>query len=391
MADLLDRGGLAVFDEITGQHVASGSVPGVVALVASDDEVHVATAGALAIGGSPVQRDSLFRIASVTKPIVGAAALALVAEGLFTLDEPIDRLVPELADRRVLRSMDGALDDTVPADRPITARDLLTFTFGFGVSVGMFMAERPWPIMAAERELSLCTFGPPYPARVPPADAWMAGLGSLPLMAQPGARWLYNTGASVLGVLLGRAASRPLAAVLESRLFEPLGMGDTSMWTSATDRLATAYAATPEGFEVWDPADGGAWSRPPSFEDGAAGLVSTVDDLLAFARMLRRRGDGLLPAELVAAMTTNQLRPEQAASDGGPILRGRGWGLCQSVITQGERAGAFGWDGGLGTTWLVDPVRDLTVIVMTQRIFSSPDPPQVHKDLQAAAYAALRA
>jgi CubicO group peptidase (beta-lactamase class C family) len=181
----------------------------------------------------------------------------------------------------------------------------------------------------------------------------------------------------------------PLSEVFSSRLFEPLGMRDTSTWTSDVDRLATAYAGTPDGPEVWDPADGGAWSRPPSFEDGAASLVSTVDDLLAFARMLQRGGDRVVAPELVAAMTSNQLDPSQAGSGAAPILLGRGWGFCQSVLTQGPRAGAFGWDGGLGTTWLVDPVRDLTVIVLTQRLFSSPDPPEVHVDLQAAAYAAL--
>ncbi len=369
--------------------MASDGVPGIVALVASGDQVHVATAGALSIGGAPVARDSMFRIASVTKLVTGAATLALVGEGLFSLDEPVDRLVPELADRRVLRRMDAPLDDTVRAERAITARDLLTFTFGFGISAAMFTAERPWPILEAERGLHLHTFGPPDPAHQPAGDAWIEALGSLPLLAQPGETWLYNTGASVLGVLIARAAGAPLSEVLASRLFEPLGMRDTAMWASDVDRLATAYVATGDGLEVWDPALSGAWSRPPNFEDGAAGLVSTVDDLLSFARMLRRDGDGVIAPALVDAMTTNQLRDSQAATESAPILLGRGWGFCQSVITQGPRTGAFGWDGGLGTTWLVDPARDLTVIVMTQRLFSSPDPPQVHVDLQTAAYGAL--
>lgn len=208
MADPLRRDGLEAFDETARRHVASGGVPGIVALVASGGQVHVATAGALSIGGAPVARDSMFRIASVTKPVTGATTLALVGEGLFSLDEPVDRLVPELADRRVLRRMDAPLDDTVRAERAITVRDLLTFTFGFGFSAAMFMAERPWPILEAERGLHLHTLGPPDPAHQPTGDAWIGALGSLPLLAQPGETWLYNTGASVLGVLIGRAALR---------------------------------------------------------------------------------------------------------------------------------------------------------------------------------------
>jgi CubicO group peptidase (beta-lactamase class C family) len=388
MAEPLRRSGLEGFDETALRHVDAGGVPGVVALVASGDQVHVATAGTLSLGGAPVKRDTLFRIASVTKPVTGAATLALATEGLLSLDEPIDRHVPELADRRVLRRPDAELDDTVPAERAITVRDLLTFTFGFGASGEMFTAERPWPVVMAERALDLHTLGPPDPVHQPETDAWIAGLGSLPLMAQPGESWLYNTGASVLGVLIQRVTGVPLSEVFASRLFQPLGMHDTTMWTSDVGRLATAYVATANGFEMWDAPDGG-WSRPPRFEDGAAGLVSTVDDLLAIARMLLAGGDGIVAPELVAAMTTNQLRSSQGGAGAAPILLGRGWGFCQSVLTEGPRAGAFGWNGGLGTTWLVDPVRSLTVIVMTQRLFSSPDPPQVHVDLQAAAYAAL--
>jgi CubicO group peptidase (beta-lactamase class C family) len=252
----------------------------------------------------------------------------------------------------------------------------------------MFTAERPWPVVMAERALDLHTLGPPDPVHQPETDAWIAGLGSLPLMAQPGESWLYNTGASVLGVLIQRVTGVPLSEVFASRLFQPLGMHDTTMWTSDVGRLATAYVANANGFEMWDAPDGG-WSGPPRFEDGAAGLVSTVDDFLAFARMLLAGGDGIVAPELVAAMTTNQLRSSQGGAGAAPILLGRGWGFCQSVLTEGPRAGSFGWNGGLGTTWLVDPVRSLTVIVMTQRLFSSPDPPQVHVDLQAAAYAAL--
>jgi CubicO group peptidase (beta-lactamase class C family) len=333
-----------------------------------------------------VARDSIFRIASTTKPITAAATLAVAAEGLIGLDEPVDRLLPELAGRRVLRRMDGRLDDTVPAARAITVRDLLTFTFGFGMVGEMFAAPKPWPVVAATQELRLATIGPPDPPVPPDPDTWIAALGSLPLLAQPGERWMYNTGAQVLGVLLARAAAQPFSEVLATRIFEPLGMRDTGFWTADTYRLATAYRPAPDGLAVWDE-PGGKWSRPPAFGDGAAGLVSTADDLLAFARMLLRGGAPVLPAHAVRAMTTDQLTPAQKARGGllPGFFDGRSWGFCQAVYD----SGAFGWDGGLGTSWLVDPSQDLTVIVLTQRMFESPDPPQVHRDIQAAAYAAL--
>jgi CubicO group peptidase (beta-lactamase class C family) len=291
VADGLTAAGLARVHAAAEQHVGDDRVPGLVALVARGEQVHVEALGKLAVGGGPVARDSIFRISSTTKPITGAATLALAAEGLLALDEPVDRLLPELSGRRVLRRMDGPLDDTVPAARAITARDLLTFTFGFGMAMEMFTAARPWPVVEAAEALQLATIGPPDPQLQPDPDTWIAGLGTLPLLAQPGERWFYNTGASVLGVLLARAAGEPLARVLRSRIFAPLGMRDTAFFTTATERLATGYRPTPGGLVVSDPPDG-AWSRPPAFGDAAAGLVSTADDLLAFARMLLHGGAG---------------------------------------------------------------------------------------------------
>jgi CubicO group peptidase (beta-lactamase class C family) len=387
MADRLTAAGLAALHDVAERHVADGTVPGLVALVASGHDVHVEAVGRLSIDGPPVARDSLFRIASMTKPPTGAATMALIEEGLIGLDEPVDRLLPELAGRRVLRTMNGPLDDTVPASRAITTRDLLTFTFGFGFVVDMFMAAEPFPVVMAADEARLSTIGPPNVAIQPDPDTWIAGLGSLPLLAQPGERWMYNTGASVLGVLLSRAAGQSFGDVLRTRLFDPLGMADTSFWASQPDRLATAYrSARGGGLEVWDGPDG-AYSRAPAFEDGAAGLVSTADDMLAFARMFLRGGDPVLSAESVRAMTTDQLTPGQKARGGlgSDFFDHQSWSFCQSV----HDSGAFGWDGGFGTTWLVDPVRDLVVIVLTQRMFDAPGLPEPHASIQTAAYAAL--
>ena len=367
-------------------HVGDSGVPGLVALVARGDEVQVETLGNLSVGGEPVRRDSLFRIASTTKPITGAATLAVIEEGLIGLDEPVDRLLPELAERRVLARMDGPLDETVAAERPITTRDLLTFTFGFGMIGDMFGAGTPWPVLAAARERRLGTIGPPNPDLQPDPDTWIAGLGSLPLLHQPGERWMYNTGASVLGVLLARATGQLFADVLRTRLFEPLGMRDTAFWTSETGRLATAYRRTSEGLIVWDEPDG-QWSHPPAFGDGAAGLVSTADDLLAFSRMLLAGGGSVLPPGAVDAMRTDQLTDGQKAFGGlGPdFFAHKSWSFCQAVYD----GGSFGWNGGFGTSWLADPARDLTVIVLTQRAFESAELPQAHRDIQAAARGGL--
>ncbi len=388
MADPLSRSGLERFGETAASHVGRDEVPGLVALVARKDEVHVEAHGTLCIGGPAVRRDSLYRIASTSKVVTGAATMALVDEGTFGLDDPVDTWLPELADRRVLRRPDAPLDDTVPADGPITVRQLLTFTFGFGMMPEMFMAPRPWPVVKEATDLNLCTLGPPEPQVQPDPDTWIAALGSLPLIAQPGEKWMYNTGASVLGVLAARATEMPLAEVLRTRIFDPLGMRDTAFWTADRSRLATAYVPTPGGLEVWDTPQG-QWSHAPAFGDGAAGLVSTVDDLLALARMFLAGGSPVLSGRAVAEMTSDQLTGAQRAGSGEAFLHGRSWGLCQSVITEGPRARAFGWDGGLGTSWLVDPRQEFTVIVLTQRLWETSTPPAVHNDLQDAAYAAI--
>ncbi|HEY2519536.1 MAG TPA: serine hydrolase domain-containing protein [Streptosporangiaceae bacterium] len=397
MSGKLTEKGKRRLHEVAEQYVGDGrdpgryQVPGLVALAACGDDVHVEALGRMAVGGAPVARDSIFRISSDTKPITAAAVLALVAEGRLDLDEPVGRLLPELAEPRVLRRVDGPLDDTVPADRAITARDLLTFTFGLGMMFEMFGPGEPWPVVAAADRLHLATFGPPDRGVQPDPDTWMAGLGSLPLLAQPGERWLYNTSASVLGVLAARAAGDSFGEVLRSRVLGPLGMADTGLWTEDSGRLVTAYRPGEDGLVAWDEPDG-RWSRPPAFGDGAADLVSTADDLLAFSRMLLRGGntaggDAVLPAALTREMTTGQLTAGQKAAGGfGPeFFADKSWGFGLAV----QDDGSYGWAGGFGSTWLMDPNHDLTVIVLTQRMFAGPAADPLHTDFQAAAYQAL--
>jgi CubicO group peptidase (beta-lactamase class C family) len=382
--DGLDATVLGRIDEVVERAVAQGQVPGVVAAVARGESVHVVTSGAMALGGAPMRRDTLFRISSTTKPITAAVVLSLVDDGLLELNTAVDELLPELADRRVLRSPDGPLGQTVPAERSITVRDLLTFTWGLGMQGAMFMAPKPWPIVTAAAERDLCTFGPPQPGAMPEPDTWMARLGELPLLAQPGERWLYQSGSQVLGVLAARAAGAPFEHVMRERVLDPLGMNDTGFHAADAGRLATAYENRDGRFVVTDPPDG-QWARPPLFADGSGGLVSSVDDLVAFGRMLMRGGSPVLRLQTTAEMTRDQLTAAQRANlwPGFSFLEDRGWGYGVSVLDDGR----YTWEGGLGTAWSNVPSRDLTVVVLTQRSADATGMPSVCGEVLAAACA----
>jgi CubicO group peptidase (beta-lactamase class C family) len=331
--------------------VAAHALPGAVVALARGDEATVDAVG----GFAP---DAVVRIASLTKPIVAAAALLLVRDGVLRLDEPVAGLLPELGGRRVLTRPDGPLDDTVPAEREITLRDLLTFTWGLGLDPAL---PPDAPIMRAATELEL-GIGPPLPPVPHPPDEWLRRLGTLPLMRQPGAAWIYDVGSDVLGVLMARADGADLGTVLQQRVLEPLGMADTAFHVAPEQlhRLPPLHAEGAAGPVVADPPDG-QWSRPPAFPSGAGGLVSTAADLLAFTGMLTRGGD-LLPGELFAAMTTDQLQPAQRGS---AILGERGWGFGLSVYGDAT----VGWAGGTGTYWFSDLRRGTTALLLTQTMF----------------------
>ena len=377
--------------DVMAHHVDRGGVPGLVSLMSRGDEVHVDAIG--------LPRDTIFRIASMSKPITAVAALILAEECRIRLDDPVDRPLPELANRRVLRRLDGPVDDTVSAARPITPRDLLTFCPGFG----MLMAPPGTYPVQALIDAQGFTPGPTAPSRDPAPDEWMRRLGSLPLLHQPGGRWMYHTGSDVLGVLIARAAGQPLETFLRERIFEPLGMRDTSFSvpSSKIDRLATSHwtSFATGTYEVYDPGPGGQWSRPPAFPSGGGGLVSTVDDYLAFSRMLLDRGvygrERILSRASAETMTTDQLTTAQKA--GADLAAGyfdhHGWGFGVSVVTRrldpAAPVGQFGWDGGLGTSWRVDPGEGLIGILMTQRAWTSPSPPDVCRDFWTSVYQAI--
>jgi CubicO group peptidase (beta-lactamase class C family) len=373
-------------------YVLRGEVPGVIALLSRGGETHVVKDG-------EVWPDTIFRISSMSKPVTAVAAMILVEECVLRLDDPVDEYLPELASRQVLTRPEAPLGSTVPAQRPITVRDLLTFTFGLGFGQGMWGPPGSVPIMDA---LSALGQGRPAPAGMPAPDEWLRRLGELPLVGQPGERWLYNTGSDVLGVLIARASGRRFEEFLRERICAPLGMGDTgfSVPAASLDRLPPQLATDFSSGEtvVIDPPDG-QWSAPPAFPSGAGGLVSTIGDYAAFASMLlgggAYRGVRILSRAAVSLLTSDQLTPAQKAVSG--LAPGdfddMSWGFGVSVVTRrttlGPSAGAYGWNGGLGTTWYNDPAEDLVLILMTQRAWTSHLPPAICRDFWTAAYQAI--
>jgi CubicO group peptidase (beta-lactamase class C family) len=389
--------GLARLQSGIDHHIAAGHAPGAVGLVACADQVETFAVGLSEVdGATPMRRDTIFRIASMTKPITAVAVLMLVEEGRLRLDEPVERLLPELADRRVLRSIDAELDDTVPAARAITVRDLLTFQMGLGL---VMAPPGRYPIQHAIAELKIVGFAAPEPSNPLDGDEWLRRLATLPLMVQPGTDWLYTTASDVQGVLISRASGRSLGDFLDERILGPLGMVDTafSVPPAKLERFVPAYNGADGNLAPCDDARSGGWSKPPAFEQGDAGLVSTVDDYLQFARFLlaggRHRDKQLLSEAAVAEMTRNHLGQGQRETGKmilGPCF-GWGFGLGVAVERDGDAVhpGQLAWPGGLGTSWMSDPASGLTAILLTQRLFETPELPRIHRDFQINARKAL--
>jgi CubicO group peptidase (beta-lactamase class C family) len=382
-------------------HVERGDIPGIVTLIGRGDEIHVDAIGMKTAGGKePMQRDTIFRVASLTKPVTGAATMILVDDGKLRLGDSVERWLPELSKRKVLRRIDSQLDDTVPAKRSITVRDLLTSTFGFGSIMAM---AGTYPIQQPIRDGHLYGDGMPHFCLMPNADEYMRRLGNLPLMYQPGERWTYNTSCDVLGVLIARASGNSFEGFLRERLFGPLGMKDTafSVPTSKLGRLPGIYHFNQDSkkLEDFDNPRNSEYSRPPAFESGAGGLVSTVDDYHAFCRMMLNKGawgrDRLLAEASIELMTRDQLTPEQKTGAGILLGSNSSWGFGIAVNIQRDKPwivpGRFGWDGGFGASAYSDPENDFIGILLTQRLMDSPEPPAVLEDFWANAYRSVEA
>ncbi|MFI1919789.1 serine hydrolase domain-containing protein [Nocardia sp. NPDC020380] len=323
----------------------------------------------------PIEQDSIFRIASMTKPITAVAALTLVEEGALRLFDPVDEWLPELADRKVLRDPLATPDDVVPAARAITLEDLLTYRLGLG-----------WGRSSLAPQLFSLTAGPIASALAVPnaeqlgPDDWMRRIGELPLIAQPGALWRYHTASDILGVLISRVTGQPLGTALRERVLEPLGMKDTGFVVPEADRdrLTVLYGPAPE-YAVIDHPSSTRWAEEPLFASGGAGLVSTVADYSRFARMLANQGtlDGvrILSRPTVQALSTDYLTPEQHVTPFNPplgqtIWDDAGFGYGVQVRTRrtgiGPGAGTLSWPGGLGTSWFADPQEDLVGLLFVQ-------------------------
>lgn len=385
-------------------HIESGEVPGLVALVSHHDDVHVEALGAMSFPNEscmspvPMKHDAIFRIASITKVVTAVAAMILVEDCKLRLDDPIDPWLPELRNRRVLKSLSSELDDTVPASRPITVRDLLTYRMGFG---SVMAPPDTWPIQKSIREYRIGGDRPMLPSQALTSDEWLRRLGSLPLLAQPGERWMYHVSGDILGALIARVSGQSLGAFMRERIFQPLDMKDTGFHVppQKIDRLAAFYFFNRETNKLdffEDPANS-AWASDPPFESGGGGLVSTIDDYFAFSRMMLDKGRygraQILSRATVELMTSDQLTPQQRA--GSEIFFGAhsSWGLGMAVdIGRGEifqTRGRYGWTGGFGATAYVDPSKEVIGILFTQRMMDSPQPPKVFDDFWTLAYAAL--
>ncbi|MEU9015446.1 serine hydrolase domain-containing protein [Streptomyces sp. NPDC048479] len=364
-------------------HVRKGSVPGAVGLVARGDRVEVQAVGSVDVEGTALMaRDSIFRIASITKPIVAAAVMMLVEDARIALDDPVGQWLPELASPSVVRTPAGPVDDVVPAVRPITVFHLLSSRAGYG-----FPSDFSLPAVAPL--FSELKQGPPQPQTVPAPDEWMAALSRIPLLHQPGDGWLYNISSDLQGVLIARVTGRPLPEFLAERLFEPLRMADTAFAVPAAklDRFTGYYRTDPEGgLELVDAADG-QWSSPPAFPSGAGGLVSTVDDWLAFGRMLLAEGMAggrrLLTPQSVRQMTANHLTASERES-AGLFLEGMGWGFGGAVDVEAVEPwsvpGRYGWVGGTGTTAHITPSTGVVTIVLSQLQMGGPSFPALMRD-----------
>ncbi|WP_328466533.1 serine hydrolase domain-containing protein [Streptomyces sp. NBC_00448] len=371
--------------DVLRPYVEDGTLPGAVGLVARGDDVEFAAVGSLdAEGRSPMARDSIFRIASITKPITAAAVMVLVDDGRLDPADPVRRWLPELAAPSVVRTPEGPLDDVVPATRPITVEDLLSSRTGYGFAPDFALpAVRPLfaeGVQSDGRE----------PQHFLATDEWLQTLAGVPMLHQPGEAWLYNTSSDLQGVLIERVSGESLPDFMAERIFERLGMRDTGFVVPAAKRdRFTSYYRTDEsgGLEVADGPDG-QWSSMPPFPSGAGGLASTADDWLAFGRMLLAEGataDGrrLLSAQSVRLMTADHLTGAQRAASR-LFLEGQGWGFggCVDVepLDPWNVPGRYGWVGGTGTSAHVVPATGSVHILLTQLAATSPVPARQLRD-----------
>ncbi len=389
--------GLKAVETAMQDAIDRGDAVGVVTLLYRHGEIAQLNAVGFqdAAAKTPMRRDTIFRIASMTKPVVSVATLILVEDGKFNLTDPVDKFLPELADRKLLADPTAALETASPSPRGITILDLLTHRSGI-----VTPDTGPGPLVAALKDADA--------AREIGPDEWIKRIGALPLAYEPGTRFNYGNSFDVLGVLLARASGMTLPDLLESRIFKPLRMKDSGFMVPADKmaRFATNYKTDPETKKhvVTDqPGAQSRWAKIPAFPAGAGGLVSTAEDYLSFARMLLGKGRvgavRLLSHESVALMTANQLSAEQRKMpfSGFEFWAGQGFGLGVSVVDDVAKqarspfgfssAGSFGWPGAFGTWWQADPKEDMIQLFLIQ--LPAGDPCNPLRRFKDASYQAI--
>ena len=373
---------MADLTSILDRHVRSGSLPGAVGLVARAGQTEVAAVGAASVGGAPMARDSIFRLASITKPITAAALMILVDEGRLALGDPVGEWLPELAEPSVVRTPASEVDDVVPATRPITVFDLLTSRAGYGFASDFTLpaVQRLFTVQKDGREVQ----------SFPAPDVWMAELSRIPLLYQPGEAWLYDTCSTVQGVLIARVSGQSLPEFMAERVFGPLGMADSAFEVPA-GKARPVHQLLPDrpGRRP------GAGRRAGRAVEHAAGLPAGERRAGRHRRRLagvrpdaagRRRhprGRRLLSAEAVRLMTTDHTTAAQREI-GALFLEGQGWGFGGSVdiapLDPWNIPGRYGWVGGTGTSAHIVPSTGTVAILLAQVAADSPVPPEWMRD-----------
>jgi CubicO group peptidase (beta-lactamase class C family) len=393
----LDPARLSRIDAMVQSYIDAKQIPGAVTLVARRGRIaHVTVQGAKAFESpEPMQRDTIFRIYSMSKPITSVAVLMLYEEGKLRLTDPVSKWIPELAKPRVLRDLNGPLDATDPAPSEITVRDLLTHCSGlaypFTTQGTLAKAYQDAGVSGTPMLMSGAEFA--------------ARLGGLPLAHAPGTRWNYSVSTDVLGLLVERVSGKPFADFLAQRIFAPLEMKDTAFYVPGEklDRLASNYMPNAQGgLDLLDAPATSSYRTPPAFPSGGGGLVSTADDYARFALMLAgggKLGDvRLLSRKTVELMATNHLTPSEQEGfglRGTRVLAGNGFGL--GVMVQTDEAGyrglgslgKNGWGGAAGTWYWVDPEEDLVGVLMIQRMSFGGAPIAISRDFETAVYQAI--
>jgi CubicO group peptidase (beta-lactamase class C family) len=394
-----DRNRAAAIDHLTHGYVDDGRLPcAVTAVIHGGEEVHRDAYGwADCADHTPISDRSIFRIYSMTKPIVSLALMQLYEQGLVLLENPIGRFIPELADLQVWERGEADKVRTLPAERPVTVHDVLRHTAGFtaGFQVGN-------PVSGLYRDAGLGDLRRP---RFTLAEA-MGRLGELPLVSQPGEQWHYGMSTDVVGRIVEVISGLPLNEYLDRHVFEPLGMVDTNFWVAdgALDRLTTNYMRTPdERMLRVDAPRADRHCTPPAYLSGAGGLLSTLDDYLQFVRMLL--GGGALEGTRVIGAKTLDFMATNHLPSGGDLnslgqdtfadvaMPGMGFGLGFSVMLDPAANGSVGtvgeisWGGAASTVFWVDPVEDLAVVFLTQLVPSNTYP--IRRQLRATTYACL--